>query len=298
VLAVGDLHVENFGTWRDAEGRLTWGINDFDEAWPLPYTVDLVRLSASALVAHCANGSALTSKAMCDAILGGYRDSIAAGGRAFVLSERHPTLSALAHSELRNPVAFWQKMHGQLAIDRKHVPPGAIKALESLLPEPDASYRVIHQVKGLGSLGRHRFTAVVEHRGGSIAREAKALIPSACAWNANEGKRAPVHYQAMISGKRRCPDPFFKIKPPWIVRRLAPDCSRIELTSLTHIGDEMRLLRAMGWETANVHLGQEDVSKAIRKDLRNRPAGWLRTAAKRMVKAVRKDWNDWKGRAD
>ena len=32
VLAVGDLHVENFGTWRDIEGRLIWGINDFDEA--------------------------------------------------------------------------------------------------------------------------------------------------------------------------------------------------------------------------------------------------------------------------
>lgn len=25
VLAVGDLHIENFGTWRDIEGRLTWG---------------------------------------------------------------------------------------------------------------------------------------------------------------------------------------------------------------------------------------------------------------------------------
>src|SRR5260221_7480331 len=24
VLAVGDLHVENFGTWRDEEGRLIW----------------------------------------------------------------------------------------------------------------------------------------------------------------------------------------------------------------------------------------------------------------------------------
>ena len=34
VLAVGDLHTENFGTWRDAEGRLIWGINDFDEAFP------------------------------------------------------------------------------------------------------------------------------------------------------------------------------------------------------------------------------------------------------------------------
>src|SRR4051812_37809931 len=32
VLAVGDLHVANYGSWRDAEGRLIWGINDFDEA--------------------------------------------------------------------------------------------------------------------------------------------------------------------------------------------------------------------------------------------------------------------------
>ena len=45
VLGIGDLHVENYGTWRDAEGRLVWGINDFDEACPLPYTNDLVRLA-------------------------------------------------------------------------------------------------------------------------------------------------------------------------------------------------------------------------------------------------------------
>src|SRR5690348_12556126 len=51
VLGVGDLHVENFGTWRDIEGRLIWGINDFDEACRLPFTVDLVRLAASAHLA-------------------------------------------------------------------------------------------------------------------------------------------------------------------------------------------------------------------------------------------------------
>ena len=50
-LSIGDLHVENFGTWRDAEGRLIWGINDFDEAFPMPYTNDLVRLAASAILA-------------------------------------------------------------------------------------------------------------------------------------------------------------------------------------------------------------------------------------------------------
>ena len=51
VLSVGDVHTENFGTWRDAEGRLVWGINDVDEACVLPYTNDLVRLAASVLFA-------------------------------------------------------------------------------------------------------------------------------------------------------------------------------------------------------------------------------------------------------
>jgi uncharacterized protein (DUF2252 family) len=52
ILAVGDLHIENFGTWRDSEGRLIWGINDFDEAAVMPYTIDLVRLPTSAIGAR------------------------------------------------------------------------------------------------------------------------------------------------------------------------------------------------------------------------------------------------------
>src|SRR5262245_51574753 len=51
ILGVGDLHVENYGTWRDAEGRLVWGINDFDEGCWLPYTNDLTRLATSARLA-------------------------------------------------------------------------------------------------------------------------------------------------------------------------------------------------------------------------------------------------------
>jgi len=37
VLSIGDLHVDNFRTWRDGEDRLVWGANDFDEAHPLPF---------------------------------------------------------------------------------------------------------------------------------------------------------------------------------------------------------------------------------------------------------------------
>src|SRR5262249_36507265 len=72
VLAVGDLHIENFGTWRDAEGRLIWGINDFDEAFPLPYANDLVRLATSALLAIQEQKLSVNAGATCDAILSGY----------------------------------------------------------------------------------------------------------------------------------------------------------------------------------------------------------------------------------
>src|SRR5438128_3082531 len=72
VLAVGDLHVENFGTWRDIEGRLIWGINDMDEAYTMPYTMDLVRLATSADLAISTNHLEVHSKDACKALLDGY----------------------------------------------------------------------------------------------------------------------------------------------------------------------------------------------------------------------------------
>src|SRR5436189_949147 len=87
VLSVGDLHVENFGTWRDAEGRLIWGVNDFDEAAVMPYTNDLVRLATSALLAIEEGKLALKGKAACDAIPEGYESCLEPPGNPFVLEE-------------------------------------------------------------------------------------------------------------------------------------------------------------------------------------------------------------------
>src|SRR5207237_3831965 len=85
VLAVGDLHVENFGTWRDVEGRLIWGVNDFDETHPLAYANDLVRLAVSAHLAAEAGHLPLERKDICDLILKGYRDGLQHDGMQFVL---------------------------------------------------------------------------------------------------------------------------------------------------------------------------------------------------------------------
>ena len=71
VLAVGDIHIENYGTWRDGDGRLAWGVNDFDEAAEMPYVLDLVRLAASALLGS--GRRRITDEEICAAILNGYR---------------------------------------------------------------------------------------------------------------------------------------------------------------------------------------------------------------------------------
>ena len=290
VLAVGDLHVENFGTWRDVEGRLIWGVNDFDETWRLPYTNDLIRLASSALLSSLA----CEPKAACDAIVSGYRECVESGGRPFALAEHHHALRHMAVARLYEPEKYWEKLHALPTL--KETPPaGARKAIVRMMPERGAEWRLAHRVAGLGSLGRERYVAIAEWRGGSLAREAKALAPSACAW-AEDGKgTAPIYYQQVLDTAVRCRDPFVRVQKRWIVRRLAPDCSRIELSALPAERDEFRLLHAMGWETANIHLGSIKAA-TLSEDLDRRSRGWLLRASRIMQKAMQADFEDYSTR--
>jgi hypothetical protein len=293
VLAVGDLHLENFGTWRDREGRLIWGINDFDEVAHMPYPNDLVRLAASVHIAIAANHLAVTPKEACEIIVDGYTQGLQAGGRPFVLSEHFTWLRKIALSELRDPVPFWEKMDGLRTV-RSKVPRRAVKAIEGLLPEHGLKYRLVKRVAGLGSLGRERYVALAEWRGGKVAREAKALVPSACVWAGVEKRSRGILYETILGRAVRVPDPFVRLRGQWIVRRLAPDCGRIELSSLPKERDEARLLHAMAWETANVHLGTGKAIAAVQRDLKTRSAHWLHAAAKNMVDATLADFAKWK----
>jgi len=293
VLAVGDLHVENFGTWRDMEGRLVWGINDFDEVCPMPYTIDLVRLAASAHLAIKADHLTIGLQDACDSILSGYQEGLDRGGAPVVLGEHHHWLRELATSKFRDPVAYWQKMDA-LPTYRSKVPKSAVRALQKLLPEKDLRFRVAHRIAGLGSLGRQRFMALADWRGARIAREAKALAPSAYTLAWNGGPTEKIQCETVLRKAVRSPDPFVHRQGRWIVRRLAPDCCRVELSALPQERDESRLLLEMGHETANVHLGSRRAARRILPDLKARKAGWLQEASCRMVKGLLEDWNDWK----
>ena len=292
VLAVGDLHVENFGTWRDAEGRLIWGINDFDEAFSMPYTNDLVRLAASAILAIQENHLSLMPEEACDAILAGYREMLDAGGCPFVLAQQHHWLRDLAQSNLRDPVAYWDKLD-KLPATRGTIAPEVVAALKQWLPEKGLSYKLVHRIAGLGSLGRQRFVALAEWRGGLVAREAKALTVSACLWEKHWGGAGEIFYEKILGTAVRMLDPWVQVSGSWIVRRLAPDCSRVELAALPKDRDEQKLLHAMGQETANVHIGDGHAKAAILADLKKRHADWLTKAAEAMAEATRADWKQW-----
>jgi hypothetical protein len=292
-LAVGDLHLENFGTWRDIEGRLIWGINDFDEAYKMPYTVDLVRLATSAHAATQEDHLAIRPRAASDAILAGYRDGLKAGGRPFVLAENHRWLRKIALNRLRDATVFWQKL-ARLPKTPDRLPRRVELELRKLFPDRSLRYEKKRRVSGLGSLGHTRVVLLGQWHGCYVAREAKELTPSACVWARGNPATGPTHYGKILDSAVRVPDPFVRPYDGWLLRRLAPDCSRIELVSLPGSRDEERLLYSMGWETANIHLGSRRAVPAIKRDLAKRSGNWLHKAAKAMLRASERDWREWK----
>lgn len=296
VLAVGDLHVENFGTWRDAEGRLVWGVNDFDEACRLPYTYDLLRLAVSARLAISGSPGGelqVEPKEADAAILAGYREGLEAGGRPFILAEQWSTLRRLAAAKLDRPDDFWEKLDSLPILSADKVPPSAARALARLLPAQGLPLRYTHRVAGLGSLGRQRIVAAADWCGGKIAREAKAVARSAFFWSHRGPGETRELYREIVGKAVRCRDPFLAVRRRWIVRRLSPDCTRIELDDLKKEREASKLLHAMGRETANIHLGSATAA-ALLVDLASRPDDWLQEAVEEMLTAVQEDWTSWK----
>jgi len=295
ILAVGDLHVENFGTWLDIDGRMVWGVNDFDEACLYSYALDLVRLATSAIVVVREQHLAMKPKEAAQAILDGYEGGLREGGQPFVLGEEHGWLRSIAESKLRDPVLFWRKMD-RLPTLKGPVPESAREAIEHLMPSPGLPCRLARRTAGLGSLGHARLVAIADWKGGRVVREAKAAAPPSLHWLNSKRTPGEILYSAILRRAVRCPDPYLQLRGHWIVRRLSPHCSRIELEEMRSCRGKLRLLEAMGRETANIHLGTEEKRKTLLKDLRQRKGNWLLDAAQAMAAVLETDWKVWRER--
>jgi hypothetical protein len=286
ILAVGDLHLENFGTWRDADGRLVWGVNDFDEAAVMPYPLDLVRLGVSALLGRpgtdCRN--------VCTQILAGYAEGLA-DPKPIILDRDFAWLRELVVVSEAKRKSFWQKI-ATLPPTRNPPQKRYVAALRDAFPEHNVDIRYHRRIAGAGSLGRPRWVAVGVWRGDEVVREAKAVVPSA--WTlAHRRASQKARCYDIATGRYRAPDPWYHLAGDVVVRRLSPNNRKIEASEQTTPLASGKMLRVMARDLAAIHLGETDHRAAILHDLHARKRRWLESAVEAAAAFVRRDHKNW-----
>src|SRR5262249_47812045 len=170
LLAVGDLHVENFGVWLDSRQRMVWGVNDFDDACELPFTSDLVRLSTSSMLAASAAAIDVTADTICAFIHEGYRIGLQKAEPIVVPADANTPLSKLLRNTQEDREEFWRKKlnpEKNPEVDGADLPKGLEDMFRaSFRTRARPSFLKQKSPGGLGSLGRRRFTAVEATRKG------------------------------------------------------------------------------------------------------------------------------------
>jgi hypothetical protein len=273
VLAVGDTHLENFGSWRDADSRLVWGVRDFDDAAEMPYPLDLVRLVTSAMLAQ--GPTAIANSKICGAIIKGYGNGLN-DPRPFVLEETHVWLRQLIILPDAARDLFWKKLE---TLKRSPVAPAERyrRAIAGAMPERGIDIKFRACGASGGALGRPRWIGLAEWRGGRVLREATALVTSG--WTRSFGGGAQgVRCKELAYGNYRAPDPWYDAIDEVVVRRLSPNSRTVELGGQPNALLNPRMLHAMGFELAN---------------LSERKSSWLRQAAAAAAEFVIADHRQW-----
>jgi hypothetical protein len=305
VTAVGDLHIQNFGSWRDGHGRLIWGVNDYDETATLSFAIDLVRLAASAeLATEIIPDCELTLSEICETIRDGYLAGLEGGGEPFVLERRHPWLLRLVRAVLKEPKRFWKAwlIDKTQSVAEEKIPQQLATLLREALPSgAKVEFRELKPgvTKGLGSLGHHRFFSYTEHQGGPLAAEGKSVALSAAVW-ANGQTKGEIQMEKLLRPEGRPFSPGTMIQKGWLIRPLMSDCGRIDLSLLnvdtdpTAVNiDQDRLLTAMGFEIANLHLLSASADR-LRKAVSEFRVPAFRKTTEKMLDLLRADYKAWR----
>jgi hypothetical protein len=299
VRAAGDVHVGNFGSWHCSEGRLRWGLNDFDEVGWIPFTNDLVRLATSALLAR----SDLDPEVVGRTILSGYSQRLRDGKLGALLIDDDADIRAGVVAAQLSAEAFY----GKLA-EKDEVNADEARHLERLC---DRLYEVVpggelhHRQAGRGSLGRVR-VFILGKGDPAVAVEAKRVLGSAWSWARRGGHANPTaaddrnsDVSTLLLDARRGPDPQTSVEEigghQWVLRPLSPDRVGIDFSDADSVGDDLaiRLLERMGAEVAHVHLLSHDSAPLISYVADHEP-GWLQRAAVAMKEDTEADTQAWK----
>jgi hypothetical protein len=278
---VGDLHVENFGTWRDREQVRRWGVNDLDELARGSWVLDLLRLAVSAVLApHIA----LDTAEICSTLLETWRAT--RPRPALDLTEPGADHLRRLVPEFPSSAKFYASLTSGPPAD---VPP-AVAAAAIDVAEPGWSPTWHEHDAGTGSLGHARMVGVGPAADGAMhAREAKQLGPPTAVWASGRASGMPVPEASLYdtvtrairgsAGAARVAD--------WQIRDLAPDVVRLELRGL-RVKNAERLLRSMARAAADVHGSDEAAFVAAVDDALELED--FCAMVQTMVEVTRSDW--------
>jgi uncharacterized protein (DUF2252 family) len=205
VWACGDLHLENFGSYKGDNRLVYFDLNDFDEAALAPCTWDLARLLVSVLVAARTLGVEEPGALhLCQGFIDAYARALATGKARWVERETaQGMVQELLYSlNTRSRAQFLDRRTDRvgkqrriridgrrtLAVDatqRRRIE-GFMRAFAREQPKP-GFYRLLdvaRRIAGTGSLGVERFVLLVEGKGSPDANyllDLKQALPSALA---------------------------------------------------------------------------------------------------------------------
>lgn len=184
--ACGDLHFENFGSYKGDNRLVYFDINDYDEAALAPATWDLLRLLTSIRCgADDLRISATEAQAVCQSCVDGYRQALSKGKALWVEAETASGLIEDLFNNLQNTkrVDFLNKRtvneggKRQIKVDGiKALPASAAQKAQVgrfmqdyAARQPDPGFfqvlDIARRIAGTGSLGVERYAILVEGKG-------------------------------------------------------------------------------------------------------------------------------------
>jgi uncharacterized protein (DUF2252 family) len=286
----GDLHLENFGTYKGDNRLCYFDINDFDEACLAPVSIDIARFVTSLhLAAPVLKWSAAGRDSVVAYFLRAYRDALLTGKPRWVersLAEGPVRLllkraMARTRTQLLDRYCVQRRKGRRLRIDDERLFAATAREMRMLrglfrrlgraagaeqLPGFYHLLDAAHRVAGNASLGSARFAVLVNGRGppsGHFILDLKAALPSDTAhWGrlrqpgwANDAQRIAQTQQLL-----QAIAPALLREVPaggsgYVLKELQPSLDRLDLAALSA---KMRRLRhvaaAMGAVTAWAHL--------------------------------------------
>jgi len=328
----GDLHLENFGSYKGDNRLAYFDLNDFDEAALAPLSWELVRLLTSVLIAaDAAPNGAADSRLLCRSFIDAYGAALTLGKPRWV--ERDTAqgmvgdlLNSLRGRQRADYLNARTVRKGKLRVlntDGKKALPASdkqrakvtafMKRFAAEQPNPDF-YKVLdvaRRIAGTGSLGVDRYTILVQGKGspdGNYLLDLKQALPSSLAPYLKVAQpKWKNQAQRVVSLQRRCQavsmaflQPVMLGKTAYVLRGLQPSEDRVALKQPRHtLAEIQQVMTVMGNIVAWAQLrsaGRQGSAIADELIAFGEGKKWkkqLLDAAQDCAAQVRKDWQTY-----